>query len=268
MTTILITLAGGLGLFIAGMNMMSRGIEKVAGTKLRAILAAFTRTKLLGILVGAFFTAVIQSSGATTVMVVSFVNSGLMDLTQAVSIVLGANIGTSVTALLVAIRLSAVAPLFVLLGAFMAEMVRNPKVRKIGEIVLGFGILFVGISTMSSAMSSLREVPAVVKVLSGFSNPAVGLLVDHARVARCPAYTWGMSVRAHGDALYVTRALPACALQPGDRIVGVSMYGEAEFHSIAELRQRFRASLVGAEPERSEAAVEPLRGAGLRTSDQ
>ena len=177
MTTILITLAGGLGLFIAGMNMMSRGIEKVAGTKLRAILAAFTRTKLLGILVGAFFTAVIQSSGATTVMVVSFVNSGLMDLTQAVSIVLGANIGTSVTALLVAIRLSAVAPLFVLLGAFMAEMVRNPKVRKIGEIVLGFGILFVGISTMSSAMSSLREVPAVVNVLSGFSNPAVGLLL-------------------------------------------------------------------------------------------
>lgn len=173
----LVQLIGGLGLFVSGMNMMSRGIEKVAGNKLRTILAAFTKTKFLGLVVGLFFTAVIQSSSAATVMVVSFVNSGLMKLTEACGIILGANIGTTVTALLVAFKLSAVAPLFVFAGAVMTHYVKQPFVRKLGEVVLGFGVLFVGISTMSGAMGTLREMPEVVGMLGLFANHLLGLLL-------------------------------------------------------------------------------------------
>ena len=99
---------------------------------------------------------------------------------------------------------------------------------------------------------NLQLARCLEEYLLAFGNPAVRLWVDHARVARCPAYTWGMSMRAHGDALYVTHALPGCALQPGDRIVGASMYAEAEFYSIAELRQRFRTSLGGPQAEREQ----------------
>lgn len=177
MLMIVIELLGGLGLFIAGMNMMSRGIEKVAGNRLRGILKAFTKTRLLGLLVGLFFTAVIQSSSAATVMVVSFVNSGLMRLTEACGIILGANIGTTVTAMLVAFRLSAIAPLFVFAGAIMVNYVRLPVLRKTGEAVLGFGVLFLGISTMSAAMTQLRGIPAVIDLLSRFTNPVLGVLL-------------------------------------------------------------------------------------------
>lgn len=174
---ILIELIGGLGLFIAGMNMMSKGIEKVAGERLRSILETFTRNKFLGLVVGIFFTAMIQSSSAATVMVVSFVNSGLMMLSEASGIILGANIGTTVTALLVAFRLSAVAPLFVFAGAVMMNYVKAPMPRKAGEVVMGFGILFVGISTMSAAMTSLKDIPQVIDILSNFTNPVLGILL-------------------------------------------------------------------------------------------
>ena len=177
MTLILIALCGGLGLFISGMNMMSRGIEKVAGDRLRSILEAFTRNRITGLLVGLFFTAVIQSSSAATAMVVSFVNSGLMNLSQASGIILGANIGTTVTALLVAFRLSAIAPILVLSGAVMMHYVRNTFTRKMGEVVLGFGMLFVGISTMSEAMTNLRGIPEVAGLLNGFTNPFLGVLL-------------------------------------------------------------------------------------------
>ena len=177
MLMIVIELLGGLGLFIAGMNMMSRGIEKVAGDRLRGILKAFTKTRLLGLLVGLFFTAVIQSSSAATVMVVSFVNSGLMRLTEACGIILGANIGTTVTAMLVAFRLSAIAPLFVFAGAIMVNYVKLPVLRKTGEAVLGFGVLFLGISTMSAAMTQLRGIPAVIELLSRFTNPVLGVVL-------------------------------------------------------------------------------------------
>ena len=177
MGTILISLMGGLGLFLAGMNMMSHGIEKVAGEKLRSILEAFTKTKFLGLAVGLFFTAVIQSSSAATSMTVSFVNSGLMNLSQASGIILGANIGTTVTALLVAFKLSAVAPIFVLAGAIMCNFFKAPMVKKSGEIVLGFGILFMGISSMSSAMSQLRDMQVVIDFLANFTNPILGVLL-------------------------------------------------------------------------------------------
>lgn len=177
MLVTLIELLGGLGLFIAGMNMMSRGIEKVAGNRLRAILAAFTKTRFLGLIIGLFFTAVIQSSSAATVMVVTFVNSGLMKLAEACGIILGANIGTTVTALLVAFKLSAIAPIFVFAGAFMMNYIKKPFPRKLGEVVMGFGILFVGISSMSSAMGVLRQQPEVMGVLAFFSNHFIGLLL-------------------------------------------------------------------------------------------
>ena len=177
MVTIFITLVGGLGLFIYGMNLMSRGIERVAGNKLRDILKTFTKNKFLGLIVGLFFTAVIQSSSAATVMVVSFVNSGLMTLVEASGIVLGANIGTTVTALLVAFKLSAVAPIFVFFGAFMANYIKKPMARKVGDIVLGFGLLFLGISTMSSAMGELREMQVVIDLFAHFTNPFLAVIL-------------------------------------------------------------------------------------------
>lgn len=174
---IAIELMGGLGLFIAGMNMMSNGIEKVAGNRLRGILEKFTKNKFLGLIVGLFFTAVIQSSSAATVMVVTFVNSGLMKLAEACGIILGANIGTTVTAMLVAFRLSAIAPIFVCAGAIMVNYIKKPIIRKAGEVVLGFGLLFVGISTMSSAMGELREIPEVIQFFSNFTNPLLAVLL-------------------------------------------------------------------------------------------
>lgn len=177
MAGILISLIGGLGLFIYGMNLMSRGIERVAGNKLRDILKAFTKNKLLGLLVGTFFTAMIQSSSAATVMVVSFVNTGLMTLTEASGVIMGANIGTTVTALLVAFRLSAVAPIFIFIGAVMAFYIKKVMIRKSGDIVIGFGLLFLGISLMSDSMAQLRDIPAVINALTHFTNPFLGVLL-------------------------------------------------------------------------------------------
>ena len=177
MATIVISLIGGLGLFIYGMNLMSRGIERVAGNKLRDILKAFTKNKFLGLLVGTFFTAMIQSSSAATVMVVSFVNTGLMTLAEASGVIMGANIGTTVTALLVAFRLSAVAPIFIFLGAVMAFYIKKVMIRKSGDIVIGFGLLFLGISLMSDSMGQLHEIPAVINALAHFTNPFIGVLL-------------------------------------------------------------------------------------------
>ncbi|MBP5294187.1 MAG: Na/Pi symporter, partial [Lachnospiraceae bacterium] len=139
-------LIGGLGLFIYGMNLMSKAIERVAGSRLRNILKAFTKNRFFGLLAGTAFTAIIQSSSAVTVMVVSFVNSGLMTLTEASGVIMGANIGTTVTALIVSFKISEFAPIFIFLGALMAFYFKRPIIRKSGDIVLGFGLLFLGIS--------------------------------------------------------------------------------------------------------------------------
>ena len=176
-STVLLGLAGGLGLFLFGMTLMSDGIEKAAGAKLRSILEAFTKNKFMGMIVGVIFTGIIQSSSACTVMVVSFVNSGLMSLYQAAGVIFGANIGTTVTSQLVSFNLSKIAPLFVLGGVIMVNFIKNETVKKIGDIVLGFGILFVGLSTMSSAMSTLKESEEVVNLLSGLDNPLLAVLL-------------------------------------------------------------------------------------------
>lgn len=175
--SILLSMAGGLGLFLFGMKLMSEGIEKAAGAKLRSILEFFTTNRFTGMLVGIVFTAIIQSSSACTVMVVSFVNSGLMTLYQAAGVILGANIGTTVTSQLVSFNLSEVAPVFLLGGILTVMFVKNNKAKKIGEIVLGFGVLFMGLSGMSSAMSGLKEDPAVVGMFASLTNPLFAVLL-------------------------------------------------------------------------------------------
>ena len=179
-STVLLGLAGGLGLFLFGMNLMSEGIEKAAGAKLRNILELFTKNKFMGMIVGILFTGIIQSSSACTVMVVSFVNSGLMNLYQAAGVIFGANIGTTVTSQLVSFNLSKIAPLFVLIGVIMVSFIKNETSKKLGDIVLGFGVLFMGLSTMSSSMSSLKESQEVVNALAGLDNPFLAVLLGTA----------------------------------------------------------------------------------------
>lgn len=174
--SMLLSLAGGLGLFLLGMDMMSDGIEKAAGAKLRRILEVFTTNRFTGMVVGIIFTGIIQSSSACTVMVVSFVNSGLMNLYQAAGVILGANIGTTVTSQLVSINLSEIAPIFLFLGVVLTMFCKNETVKKIANIMLGFGVLFMGLSSMSSAMKDVREIPEVVDILHSLTNPFLATL--------------------------------------------------------------------------------------------
>ncbi|MBQ1171875.1 MAG: Na/Pi cotransporter family protein [Lachnospiraceae bacterium] len=176
-SSILLSMAGGLGLFLFGMHTMSESIEKAAGARLRSILEFFTTNRFTGMLVGMLFTAIIQSSSACTVMVVSFVNSGLMNLYQAAGVIFGANIGTTITSQLVSFNLSEYAPVFLLVGAVFVMFCKNPKIVKIAEVVLGFGVLFTGLSSLSSAMSALRDVPVVVNMLSTLKSPLLAVLV-------------------------------------------------------------------------------------------
>ncbi len=176
MADIILGLMGGLGLFLYGMKLMSDGLEKAAGAKMRSILEFFTKTTFRGILIGTFFTAVIQSSNASTVMVVSFVNSGLMNLYQAAGVIMGANIGTTVTSQLISFNLSALAPLIVMAGVIMVMFCRKTKIQRMGEVLLGFGILFMGMTTMSSSMSVLKESPRVVHIMSSLNNRFLAML--------------------------------------------------------------------------------------------
>ncbi len=175
--SVILSLAGGLGLFLYGMHIMSDAIEKAAGEKLRSILEFFTKNKYTGMLVGIIFTAIVQSSSACTVMVVSFVNSGLMNLFQAAGVIFGANIGTTVTSQLVSFNLSEYAPAFLFLGVVGVMFCKNKKVVKISEVILGFGILFMGLSVMSSAMAGLREDPGVRSLLQSLESPLLGIMV-------------------------------------------------------------------------------------------
>jgi len=175
--TTIILLFGGLGLFLFGMQLMSDGLEKAAGARMRSILEFFTKNRFIGMIVGVVFTAVIQSSSAATVMVVSFVNSGLMDLYQASGVILGANIGTTVTGQLIAFNLSDIAPLFVIIGVVMQMFSKKTNVKRIGGVILGFGILFMGLSTMGNAMTSLKDSPQMISLVTSLTNPLMGILV-------------------------------------------------------------------------------------------
>jgi len=176
-------MAGGLGLFLFGMKLMSVAIEKAAGAKLRRILEKLTTNRFTGMLVGIFFTAAIQSSSACTAMVVSFVNAGLMNLYQAAGVIFGANIGTTITSQLVSFNFSAVAPVILLAGVLVVMFSKKEQVKQVGEIIVGFGILFVGLETMKNAMGVLKENPYVVDTLSSLRNPFVATLIGTALTA-------------------------------------------------------------------------------------
>ena len=170
-------LFGGLGFFLYGMKLMSESLEKAAGTKMRSILEFFTKNRFIGMVVGLIFTAIIQSSNATTVMVVSFVNSGLMNLMQATGVILGANIGTTMTGQLIAFNLSDIAPLIVIIGVVMTMFCKRQGIKKIGEVILGFGVLFMGLRIMSESMAMVKESPQILNFLASLRNPFAAICV-------------------------------------------------------------------------------------------
>ena len=169
-------LLGGLALFLYGMQMMSSGLENVAGNKMKQILEKLTANRFVGVLVGAGITAVIQSSSATTVMVVGFVNSGMMTLRQAVWIIMGANIGTTITGQLIALDVGELAPLMAFIGVAAVVFIKNEKVKYIGKILAGLGVLFIGMDMMGTSMDPLKESEAFVNLLTTFENPLLGIL--------------------------------------------------------------------------------------------
>lgn len=175
--SMLMQLAGGLGLFLFGMKLMGDGLEMAAGSKLRGMIERLTKNKYMGALIGLVVTAVIQSSSATTVMVVGFVNAGLMNLAQAVGVIMGANIGTTVTGVMIAINLTAIAPLAVFIGVVMISFIKRSSIKHIGQIIAGFGILFMGMKMMSTAMEPLSQSETFSNMMTSFSNPLVGVLV-------------------------------------------------------------------------------------------
>lgn len=177
-STAILSLVGGLGLFLLGMNLMSEGIEKAAGAKLRGILEMFTKNRFIGMIVGVIFTGIIQSSSACTAMVVSFVNSGLMNLYQAAGVIFGANIGTTITSQLVSFNLSEYAPVFLLLGVLITMFVKKHQtIQKLGDVIIGFGVLFMGIKTMSGAMRTFGESQAVIDMFGSLKNPLLAILM-------------------------------------------------------------------------------------------
>ena len=169
-------LLGGLALFLYGMQMMSDGLENVAGDRMERILEKLTANRFIGVAVGALITAVIQSSSATTVMVVGFVNSGMMTLQQAVWIIMGANIGTTITGQLVALDIGMFAPLIAFLGVAMIVFLKNPKIHYVGGILAGFGVLFIGMDMMGAAMKPLQSSPMFIDLMTQFSNPLIGII--------------------------------------------------------------------------------------------
>ena len=173
----LLSLLGGLALFLYGMQMMSSGLEAAAGSKMKLILERLTANRFLGVLVGAGITAVIQSSSATTVMVVGFVNTGLMTLNQAVWVIMGANIGTTITGQLIALDIGAIAPLIAFLGVACIMFVKNEKVRHISSIFAGLGVLFIGMDMMGDAMAPLQDSATFINFMTTFKNPLMGIAI-------------------------------------------------------------------------------------------
>ncbi len=178
-----IGLLGGLSFFLYGMEKMSTGMKRTAGNRMRSILATLTRNKFIAFVVGAVVTMTIQSSSATTVMLVSFVQAGLMSFTQSLGVILGANIGTTITAQIVAFKLTDYAMVMIVCGFALRLLGKNDKVRSIGDILLGFGMLFYGMKLMSDTMKPLRTYPEFLHIMEGLKNPVMGILAGAAFTA-------------------------------------------------------------------------------------
>lgn len=189
--TILLGFAGGLGMFIYGMQIMAQGLENAAGNRMKSLLEVLTRNKLMGVLLGAAITAVIQSSSATTVMVVGFVNAGIINLSQAMGVIMGANIGTTVTGWLVSsvewakfLSPARLAPVALIFGVLVMLLGKRRTSREVANIVIGFGLLFIGITTMSTAVAPLADVPAFREIFVRLgANPLLGILAGMAVTA-------------------------------------------------------------------------------------
>ena len=172
-----LSLMGGLALFLYGMHMMSDGLEAVAGEKMKKILESLTSSTIMGVIVGTVITAIIQSSSATTVMLVGFVNSGIMQLSQTVGIIMGANIGTTMTGVLLTMGIGDIAPAIAFAGVALIMFTKDSRKNNIGAIIAGLGILFIGMNMMSSAMSGLRDSQTFINIITTFKNPLIGVLV-------------------------------------------------------------------------------------------
>ena len=175
--TDLLGLLGGLGMFLFGMNLMSSGLEAAAGEKMKKLMEKLTDTTLKGVVIGTLITALIQSSSATTVMLVGFVNSGLMSLSQTVGIIMGANIGATLNGVLLAVGVGEMAPLIIFVGATLIMFSKKEKVKQYGNIIIGLGILFQGMNMMSGSMAGLRSSPAFIHLITTFENPLIGVAV-------------------------------------------------------------------------------------------
>ncbi len=239
--TMIISLCGGLGLFLYGMSLMSDSIEKVAGAKLRKVLEFFTTNRFMGMIVGIVFTGIVQSSSACTSMVVSFVNAGLMNLYQAAGVILGANIGTTITSQLVSFNLSEYAPVILLFGVLLAMASKKQNVKHLAETVIGFGILFVGLATMSGAMKTMRDMPEVVDLLASMRNPFAATFVGMVLTAIIQSSSVTVSIvllLASQDLL----ALPICLYI----IMGcnIGSCGTAMIASLSGKKEAKRAALI------------------------
>src|SRR4030042_1202504 len=202
---------GGLALFVYGMGKMSEGMKKAAGNKMRSILSALTRNRVSALILGAAVTMVIQSSSATTVMLVSFVHAGLMNFTQTLGVILGADIGTTITAQLIAFNVSDYALLMIAVGFGMRMISKMDHIKNIGEVILGFGILFYGMKLMSDAMSPLREYDAFINVMKGLESPLLGLLIGTlftAIIQSSSASTGVIIVLAHQGLITLESGIP------------------------------------------------------------
>ena len=208
---LIIGLLGGLALFLYGMDKMSEGMKKSAGNQMRAILAALTKNRVIALLVGAFVTMVIQSSSATTVMLVSFVQAGLMTFMQTLGVILGADIGTTVTAQLIAFKLTDYALLMIAIGFGLRMFSKSQNLKNIGEVILGFGILFFGMKLMSDTMRPLRSYPEFIDLLKGLENPILGLLVGAvftALIQSSSAFTGILIVLAQQNLITLEAGIP------------------------------------------------------------
>ncbi|MCL2752693.1 MAG: Na/Pi cotransporter family protein [Defluviitaleaceae bacterium] len=185
----IILIAGGLGLFLFGMRIMSSGLQAIAGDRLHGFLQKATSNRFLGVFVGIVATVALNSSTASTVMTVSFVNSGLMNLTQSIGIILGANVGTTFSGQLVAFRVDAYAPIFIFVGVIMYAFIKDTRIKNIGYVILGFGILFFGITTMGGPLRGLGQLPEFREFLVNFSNPFLAILAGFAFTAAVQSST-------------------------------------------------------------------------------
>ncbi|HBF0842291.1 Na/Pi cotransporter family protein [Clostridioides difficile] len=209
---IVISLIGGLGLFLYGMSLMGEGLQKSAGDKLKKIIELLTSNVVMGVLVGTVVTGIIQSSSATTVMVVGFVNAGIMNLSQAIGVIMGANIGTTVTAQLVSFNLEGIAPIALGIGILFYLFTSNQKTKHLSEILIGFGILFTGMEFMKNAVAPLAEYKAFTDALLYFSkNPVLGILAGFAitGIVQSSSASMGMLIAlASQGILPLSSALP------------------------------------------------------------